>query len=85
MAPISQPLIAKNTWTAKLPDCSHPRMPAVGPSWEDAVAFCAWTAGRSGMAARLPTEAEWELAARAGVVRVAAEVNRERRVGSHHA
>ena len=24
------------------PAFSHPRMPAVGPSWEDAAAFCAW-------------------------------------------
>src|SRR3954464_9114043 len=45
------------------PAFAHPRMPAAGPSWEDAAAFCAWTAGRSGVAVRLPSEAEWEGAA----------------------
>jgi sulfatase modifying factor 1 len=45
------------------PAYSHPRMPAVGPSWEDALAYCAWLSERTGDLVRLPTEAEWERAA----------------------
>jgi formylglycine-generating enzyme required for sulfatase activity len=40
--------------------------PVVNVSWNDAVEFCKWLSGKEGKTYRLPTEAEWEYACRAG-------------------
>ncbi len=58
-------LIPHETWR-KPGFTSTNEMPVVAVSWNDAVAFAQWLSKKEGKTYRLPTEAEWEYACRAG-------------------
>jgi formylglycine-generating enzyme required for sulfatase activity len=73
MAPfwIGRQPITQEQWQRvikKLPPCRFkgPRLPVDNVSWEDAQLFCSRLSKKTGRVYRLPAEAEWEIACRAG-------------------
>jgi iron(II)-dependent oxidoreductase len=46
------------------PKCNAPTQPVVGVTWADAIAFCAWRSQKEHAVMTLPSEAQWEKAAR---------------------
>jgi formylglycine-generating enzyme required for sulfatase activity len=55
---------APSHWIGGTPPAERRNCPVVNVSWHDAVAFCNWLSAREGRSVRLPTEAQWERAAR---------------------
>lgn len=64
---ISKTPVTNEQYRRFRPVSGQPRQPVVNVSWHDAVEYCKWLSTENGKEYRLPTEEEWELAARGGL------------------
>ena len=60
---------------------SRGRRPVINVSWDGAVAYAEWLSGQTGKEYRLPTESEWEYAARAATMSVTVRRSHRRGIG----
>ena len=63
---IFREMAASYVWEQNEPPAGHGSHPVVLVRYDDALAYCRWLSDAVGRAVRLPTEAEWEKAARGG-------------------
>jgi hypothetical protein len=76
-------VMGSEPWEGKDSVIEGPKYPAVYVSRDDAVAFCEKLSEKESMTYRLPTEAEWEYACRAGTKLSGIGVNYEKEFGDY--
>jgi formylglycine-generating enzyme required for sulfatase activity len=78
-----QQLMGTAPWQGQAYVLEGPEIAATYVSWDDAVEFCQRISEREGRVYRLPTEAEWEYACRAGTTTAYSFGNDEGQLGRH--